>query len=187
MSQPNRRAGHDAQPVMVPRNDKAIVPTSWTRVRRLREHLVKVMRDLRAMEDPAGSASPLRPAPDGFAGRVAVAACSLCEGHCCRHGGNKAFLDDRTMARVRLARPDIDARAVLRLFVDRVPEAGYEGSCIFHGPRGCTLDRSLRSDVCNIYYCGDLRAYLASGDAASPVVVIAGEGDKARTSPVLVP
>ena len=90
------------------------------------------------------------------------------------------------MARVRLARPDMDERAVLRLYLDRVPTAAYRDSCIYHGKQGCTLDRSLRADVCNSYYCGGLGAYMKTG-AAVPTKVIAGEGDKIRTSQVLVP
>ncbi len=46
--------------------------------------------------------------------------------------------------------------SLLQLYNERVPAAGYAGSCIFHGKRGCTLDRSLRSDVCNSYFCGGL-------------------------------
>ena len=63
----------------------------------------------------------------------------------------------------------------------------YRDLCIFHGKKGCTLDRSMRADICNTYYCGGLGAHLKSRDAPMPTVVIAGEGDKMRTSPVLVP
>ena len=94
-----------------------------------------------------------------------------------------AFLDDRTLARVRLARPDMTERAMLQLYVERVPTIAYRDSCIFHGKRGCTLDRSLRADICNTYFCGDLGAYMTTG-ASVPTKVIAGEGDKMRTSPV---
>jgi hypothetical protein len=116
---------------------------------------------------------------------VAQTACSLCKGRCCRNGDDDAFLDDRTLARVRLAKPVTDERDVLRLYLDCVPVA-YRDSCIFHGNRGCTLDRSLRADICNTYYCGGLGAYMKTG-ATVPVKVIAGEGDKMRTSPVLLP
>lgn len=91
------------------------------------------------------------------------------------------------MARVRRARPELEARAVLLLYVESVPMVGYEGSCVFHGKQGCTLARSLRSDVCNSYFCAGLETYVTGGDAVVPAVVIAGEGDKIRTSPVLMP
>lgn len=176
-------ADDDALPVMVPRNDKALVPTSPARVRRLRSHLALVL--VSTKDDEA--VSPLRPEPDGFAAHVTRTACSLCEGWCCRNGEDDAFLDEPTMARVCGARPEMDTDAVLQLYSDRVPAIGYQGSCIFHGKQGCTLDRSLRSDVCNAYFCGGLHSYLKSGDTAAPAVVIAGQGKGMRTSPNLTP
>jgi hypothetical protein len=175
----------DLETVMVPLNRKALVPTSSERVRRLRKHLVASLRAMRTMKDPVGSASPLRPEPDGLSGKVARVACTLCRGFCCKGGGEHAYLDERVMARVRQAQPELDARAVMRLYVERVPAIGYEGSCVFHGTKGCTLDRSLRSDVCNSYFCNGLGNHVENGSATARVVVIAGERDKLRTSPVL--
>ena len=175
----------DGLPVMVPRNDKAAVPISPERVRRLRKHLVVTLRTLRSMKNSEHSVSPLRPEPEGFAGRVARTACSLCKGWCCRNGEDNAFLDEGTMARVRCAKSALDVRAVLRLFVERVPEVGYEDSCIFHGKQGCTLDRSLRSDVCNSYFCSSLGNFIKDTGTTSAVMVIAGEGEEVRMSQVL--
>ena len=79
-------ADDDSLPVMVPRNDKAAVPISLERVRRLRKHLVVTLRSLRTTKNPEHSVSPLRPEPEGFAARVARTACSACKGWCCRNG-----------------------------------------------------------------------------------------------------
>ena len=181
------RGGDDSLPVMVPRNDKPLVAVSPERVRRLREHLIKELGELRKAKHLDRFATPERPAPVGFAAMVARSACSLCKGWCCRNGDDDAFLDDRTLARVRLARPELKERDVLRLYLNRVPTLTYRDSCIFHGKKGCTLDRSLRADVCNTYYCGGLGAFMKSRDAPMLTVIIAGEGNKMRTSPVLVP
>jgi hypothetical protein len=184
------RRGHaddDNLPVMVPRSDKPLVAVSPERVRRLRVHLIKELAELRKAKHLDRFATPERPGPTGFAATVARSACSLCKGWCCRNGDDDAFLDDRTLARVRLARPEMKERAMLWLYLSRVPPVAYRESCIFHGKEGCTLDRSMRADVCNTYYCGGLGAFMKSGDATIPTVVIAGEGDKMRTSPVLVP
>jgi hypothetical protein len=170
----------------VPLNDKALVAIASERIRRLREHLIETLREMRAAKPWAGFASPARQEPTGFAARVAQTACSLCKGWCCRNGDDDAFVDDRTLSRVRLARPDMTERAVLRLYLARVPAVAYHDSCIFHAQQGCTLDRSLRADVCNSYYCGGLGAYIKTS-ASVPTKVIAGEGNKMRTSPVLVP
>ena len=172
-------------PMMVPRNDKTAVPISLERVRRLCKHLVVTLRSLRTTKNPEHSVSPLRPEPEGFAARVARTACSLCKGWCGRNGEDNAFPDETTMARVRCARSALDARAVLRL--ERVPQVGFEDSCIFHGKQGCTLDRSLRSDVCNSYLCSGLQDYMTGGDAVTPTMIIAGVGDQMRTSPILMP
>jgi hypothetical protein len=63
-------ADDDSLPVMVPRNDKTVVPISRERVRRLRKHLIVILRELRIIKDPQHSVSPLRPEPEGFAARV---------------------------------------------------------------------------------------------------------------------
>ena len=172
---------------MVPRNDKGLVAMPPERVQRLREHLIKELADLRKAKHLECFASPVRPAPNGFVARVAQAACSLCKGFCCRNGDDDAFLDDRTLARVRLARPGMTERALLRLYLERVPPVAYRDSCIFHGSRGCTPDRSMRADVCNSYFCGGLGTFLKSRDPETPTVIIAGEGEEMRTSPVLMP
>jgi hypothetical protein len=91
------------------------------------------------------------------------------------------------LARVRSARPTLDVGSVLQLYVERVPGVGYENSCIFHGKQGCALDRSLRSDVCNNYFCGGLLGYLTGDEVVTPTMIIAGVGDQMRTSPILMP
>src|SRR5207302_4566891 len=128
----NADGDYDSWPVMVPRNDKAVVPTSPERVRRLRRRLIVTLRALRTMKDPERSVSPLRPEPEGFAGHVARTACSLCKGWCCRNGENHAFLDEGTIARACCASLTLDVRSALRLYIERVPEVGYRNSCIFH-------------------------------------------------------
>ena len=90
----------DSQPVIVPRNDKPLVAVKPDRAHRLREHLIKVIRELRTEKRWARSVSAVRPEPTGFPARVAQAACSLCKGFCCRNGDDDGYLDDRTLARV---------------------------------------------------------------------------------------
>jgi hypothetical protein len=180
-------ADDDSLPVIVPRSEKALEATSSARARQLRKHLVKSLRALRSMKKSELSASSERPEPDGFVARVAETACSLCKGWCCRGGGDHAYIDERTMARLYRAQPELDARGVLRLYAERVPEAGYTNSCLFHAATGCTLTRSLRSEVCNSYFCRGLEDYVKGADTRAPVTVIAGEGDKMRISSVLTP
>jgi hypothetical protein len=175
------------QSVVVPLNNRVLVPTEPERVRQLRRHLVQSLRAMRTMKRPVERASPPRPEPEGLIGKVARAACSLCRGFCCKGGGNHGYLDERVMARVRQAQPELDARAVMRLYVERVPAAGYAGSCVFHGGEGCTLDRSLRSDVCNSYFCNALGSFVKGGETAAGAIVIAQHEEETRKSPVISP
>src|SRR5580704_560573 len=108
-----------SQAVMVPLNTRTLAPKKPERVWRLRKHLVQSLRAMRTMKRAVESASPLRPEPDGFVGKVARTACSLCRGYCCKGGGDHGYLDERVMARVRQAQPQLDARAVIRQYVER--------------------------------------------------------------------
>ena len=147
---------------MVPRNDKDLVAVPPERVRRLREHLINELRDLRKAAHLERFASPAQPEPPALAARVARTACSLCKGWCCRNGDDDAFQMIGPWRSVRLSQAGHDGGAVLRLSLDRGP------------------------NVCNSYSAGGLGAYMKT-DAAVPTKVIAGEGDKMRTSPVLMP
>lgn len=168
-------------PVIVPSNTRTLVATSPARVEALRGHLARLLHSMREQEP----ASLVRPEPDGFQARVANTACSLCRGWCCRGGADDGFLDEATLARIPLG--VMSATSVITTYVERVPDIGYEDSCIFHGSMGCTLDRSLRSDTCNAYFCDGLQAYMRSGNPDGPTVVIAAEGHDMRLSPVLEP
>jgi len=172
----------DSLPLIVPRFDRPLLPIVPDRVRRLRKNLLD---SLRAATEPCPPATV--PEIGDFTARVIDTACALCRGWCCRQGGEHAYLDERTLARVCLTRPGLDVRAVLRLYLERVPAQGYENSCVFHGQNGCTLGRSLRSDVCNNYFCGGLGAFVAKGHMSEPVVVMAGDGSNIRTSPIIRP
>jgi len=106
---------------------------------------------------------------------------------CCRNGADDAFLDDRTLARHLAEDADISDETIMRRYLDRVPLAARQNSCIFHGKHGCTLDRGMRADICNTYFCGGLNAYMRGEADPEPTVVLAGEGDKMRSSAVLIP
>ena len=70
--------------------------------------------------------------------------------------GGGAYVVDRGIAWFsdftygRLYRRDLDGS------IRQVAPLSYAGSCLFHGSRGCTLDRSTRAELCNAYYCSPL-------------------------------
>jgi hypothetical protein len=176
-----------SQRVNVPRAKRALVPASVERVRKLHRHLVNVLLASRTIDEEPTTASVTYPEMEGFASRVAAAACSLCQGSCCTNGGDDAFLGESTMTRVRGANPELELVEIANLYVSQVPRESMEGSCIFHGKKGCALHRTLRSDICNDHYCNGLHEFLRSGDYGLPVVIVAGEGDGTRASPLLMP
>jgi hypothetical protein len=184
---PKKNSDHESLPVMVPRNCKPLSVVTSDRVQRLRERLQDVLRDLRKTTSSRRSTSRPAPEPEGFHAVVAQAACSLCQGYCCRNGGDEAFLDARTIARLRQANPTLTDEALIRLYAGRVPVEAYQDSCIFHGRSGCTLDRSMRADVCNTYFCRGLGDFVRSHARPEPTIVIAGEGETMRVSSVLTP
>jgi hypothetical protein len=84
--------------------------------------------------------------------------CAACRGHCCRTGGEHAYLSPRTFKRVLEARPGLGGDALIELYLDHVPARSYARSCIFHTASGCALPRELRSETCNRFFCSGIDA-----------------------------
>lgn len=76
-------------------------------------------------------------------------------------GGTHAFIDERTLARACAERPGLGVGALLAMYVRSVAPLSYAGSCLFHGATGCTLDRTLRAELCNSYFCNGLEDLVA--------------------------
>ncbi len=98
--------------------------------------------------------------------------CGVCRGECCTAGGTHAFLKAASLVRVRAHLATTEASSpspeeIEARYVAALPARHYRGSCIFHATGGCTLPRSLRSNLCNRYLCGGLtqlsRAMAAHG------------------------
>ena len=122
------------------------------------------MRELLAdLKTPARAARKAGPAPPDEVPAVGTA-CSLCRGFCCRTGGNEAYLNPKTLARVWSERAHMTADDLVAAYVDAVPELAFAGSCIFHAERGCNLPRAMRSNVCHTYECTPLRNGLSARD-----------------------
>lgn len=84
--------------------------------------------------------------------------CGWCGGRCCRYGGeNHAYLNASHLRRWQVDHPGSSLDEAAQAYVDRLPARHVEGSCMYHGERGCTLDRTMRSEVCNRYICSGLR------------------------------
>jgi hypothetical protein len=173
--------------VTVPLLAEILEPPPPSRVRALKRHIIQSLRDLRAARRPERLIQKATPEPTGFNATVLAAGCATCQGHCCKGGGDHAYLDDRTMARVRRDNPSLDARAIIQLFMSRVAPLSYRASCLFHGPKGCTLGRPLRAELCNAYHCDGLRDFLKRPAVQQRVQILAARGGRERRSRILTP
>jgi hypothetical protein len=173
--------------VTVPLFDETIEPPPPGRVRALKQYLVNSLRQLRAAKRPERLIQKTTPEPTGFTATVLAAGCATCKGYCCKGGGEHAFLDDRTMARVRRDNPDLDARAIIQLYMARIAPLSWRASCLFHGPDGCTLGRALRAELCNAYHCNGLLDFLKATPAPERVQILAARNGRERRSSILAP
>lgn len=153
--------------------DAPLAPVPEARKERLHAHL---RRCLAAVADPGGPPlaemlaphqnalpQPLHaPPPEPLA-----QACGLCRGYCCAEGGDEAFIEPATLARVRSQLADLGEDELCGLYLEALPERGIAGSCVFHGERGCSLPRTLRARICNEYYCEPIREWIEP--AAEPL------------------
>ena len=169
--------------LVVPHQDRPLEPPPPDRVRAFKRHLVECLRDLRRTRTSLLTERPVPPVPDD-AGPVLRAGCATCRGYCCLGGEEHAYLDERTMDRVRRAQPALGEKAVIAAYVAQVAPLSFRGSCLFHGQNGCTLRPDLRARLCDAFFCTPLRDFLRSGAGAEGVTVVAGPAgwDGGRTS-----
>jgi len=151
------RLGRDAQSVglgLFTAFARRTVPMTRVRARAFQQHLQLQLEKAtstmptHAPRVPDRDAERLQELPLG-------SVCSRCRGHCCRDGGNHAYIGAGTLARVAsylgTTQDDVVAK-----YLSFVPKRSYADSCIFHTASGCALPRELRSDICTRYYCSSL-------------------------------
>ena len=148
--------------VLVPALRRAQVPVTVERRALLRAHLVaEVAAALQPESDEArarrASAEPEEPSPDFSA--VIAGACSRCEGFCCRNAAEHAYLRVDTMRAQFERHPELDPDTLVERYLSYAGPSGTDGSCIFHGSRGCSLPRDMRAPLCRRFICGGLKLY----------------------------
>lgn len=166
----------EALTVVLPSHDRPILRPHPERRTLFAERLAGVMDD--AVADPEGPTGdpPSGEAPAGPADVLARAACTACRGLCCKHGEQHAFIRPATLRRYLKQHPGRTPAQALQDYLGRIPAESTFGSCLYHGRQGCTLPRSMRSDVCNRFLCDDLERLqkFVGGEAPSPPVVAVG-------------
>lgn len=170
-------ADHDI--AILPAFDRSLEKMSERRKSALADKLTEIAADLRLrpIEETTTSFSVAsKPTDTAYIAQ----ACTLCRGDCCQNGGEHAYLRRQTLARVLAASPGMSLEDVVRTYLDRVPEESYEGSCIYHGVKGCNLPGEMRSDTCNDFYCSGTRSLstIICGEESHPVLAAALKGEK---------
>ncbi|MGB3247419.1 MAG: hypothetical protein WBB25_23030, partial [Sulfitobacter sp.] len=170
---------HQSNPVVALPNDRRDAFLS---------HLSAILgtEDSSDYDTPDTTATPVTPLPSSAPEPVdlASAACSACQGKCCAKGGGTtyAFLTPESVADQRAARPQMRLEDIRAVYVKALPAASVSGSCVYHGERGCTLERDWRAPICNSFLCSSITALgeVVDPDDAQPLALVALENDVAQ-------
>jgi len=165
----------------VPYLNRDLVPLPAAREAAFLAHLNGVVDrafDAADAERPANAvtyARRLQEVPDDPPALAAT--CMACRGACCLKGARThAFLTPESIAFYRHLHPEALAGEVREAYASHLPEQSIEGSCVYHGARGCVLPRTMRAEICNHWQCTDRldlgRRLKASGGEASLVVAL---------------
>ena len=85
--------------------------------------------------------------------------CAQCKGGCCASGKEHAYLSVFSIRRYMDEHPDVLPEELLKKYVDNMSDETIENSCINQTLTGCAVNRDLRSDICNGYYCEPLKSF----------------------------
>jgi len=113
----------------------------------------------------AGAATVMAPGAQAVLGR----ACGQCHGNCCKRGGDHAYLKVATIRRYLETHPSLRPRDVLAAYLACVGNKTYKGSCVYHRSDGCALPREMRSDICNQFFCDELKEFQHDISGTGPV------------------
>lgn len=155
---------------IAPHINRPIMPLPEDRRAAFVAHLDDVIEESYARADGI-TCTPARPQedPDYVTRRkeeqpesgVIDASCIACQGECCLNGaGRMAFIEADTIDYVRWSRPEMSRAAIREMYLSQIPESSTEQSCVYHGAYGCTLDRTVRADICNSFQCRYRRALM---------------------------
>ncbi len=113
---------------------------------------------------------------DAEHGERIESACMLCHGHCCLNGGpSNAFLTVEDVNRYRRENIGATPDDVRQAYYAVMPEKTVLLSCVFHGPMGCTMPRTMRSDLCNSVLCISQRHLIEGEEAGDTAAILIAE------------
>ena len=153
----------DTVVAVVPANTASIAPLPDLRKEaietHIRKHLAKAQEQL---SNPPENVTETENPYSAFVVRdqdldMLGAACGACRGHCCRTGGEHAYITADTMKHYLERHAHAETDRVVQDYLDYLPTDSYEDGCVFQGRKGCTLPRDMRSITCNTFLCPSLR------------------------------
>lgn len=165
------------QPVVVPANQRKLVPLPARRLESFREVLLAlIQRATEQQRQPPTNSTEA--SPDSVRRPmlpILREACGTCRGHCCFPGNATALLTVDTVARFMRTQPRLSPQEVLEAYLSKLPPKSFDQSCFYHSEAGCTLPRPMRSDKCDEFYCDNLKA-MCGVDASDGWMIIATSG-----------
>jgi hypothetical protein len=136
--------------IELPGFDRPLVPVEPARRQALAAHLSDALADVSA-PDIDGARSSTNPSSPDFRD-----ACAACRGHCCRKGGNDAYLDFKSTALAWGRFPHLSKEELIAAYLAAVPDRAFADSCIYHAEHGCNLPETMRAPVSAAYLCSPL-------------------------------
>lgn len=172
-----------AELAILPHNQQQLMPLGSERIEAHRRYLEQIVREAAETRDADGMIAPETCATTSGISPIEAdlpvlgAACGLCGGYCCNTGGNTAWLEPATIARLLRQAPPVAENSVVENYLEHLPAISYENSCIYHAENGCSLPKNIRSNVCNQYLCrglGELARAVSTPPCRCVVTTMAG-------------
>ncbi len=174
---------------MLPGQNEPLEPLPDDRLARFREHL-DVCAEFAFREPAPAPEADLTQREKYETGEDALvtAACSTCQGRCCRdRGGDTALLLPTDLARYRQRNPGVTREQVIEAYLSHLPATSTRDGCVYQAVTGCSLPREMRQDICNSYYCDPLRwlrAEITATSGSEAVLVAAHKGAPQRVATI---
>ena len=112
--------------------------------------------------------------------------CAQCGGGCCTYGAARhGFVDSVVLQRWQSSHPGSSVADAIQAYVDMLPAAHVQYSCLFLTAQGCATPRELRADTCNHYACQalqELRLMLNPGTQHAVVALTLDHGRLERAA-----
>ncbi len=156
--------------VSLPKGLEKIIPQQPERIKKYLDHVRKCVEEARryknesdipqdqhlsSMEHATKIGSELQQNP--ALRQLSDQLCTLCKGGCCPVGADHGFVSSVTIWRTLKHSSDLTDEEILTRYEQHIPQESVEGACINQTATGCSLPREYRSDVCNGYYCDEVR------------------------------